>query len=109
MTEAICSSETLVITRITRCNIPEGGFLHSHRPENLISYIALTGWALQLRVDVSPVKYGLGQIAGAGLCFRTGERDLPHLLRTTEWDPPEDGDRIQSSKRRVLNKKQDNG
>jgi hypothetical protein len=26
--------------------IPEDGTLHSHRRENLISYIALTGWAL---------------------------------------------------------------
>jgi hypothetical protein len=27
-------------------NIPEDGILHSHRRENLKSYIALTGWAL---------------------------------------------------------------
>jgi hypothetical protein len=26
--------------------IPKGGILHSHRRENLKSYIALTGWAL---------------------------------------------------------------
>jgi hypothetical protein len=26
--------------------IPEHGILHSHSPENLKSYIALTGWAL---------------------------------------------------------------
>jgi hypothetical protein len=26
--------------------IPEDGILHSHRRENLKSYIALTGWAL---------------------------------------------------------------
>jgi hypothetical protein len=26
--------------------IPEDGILHSHRSENLRSYIALTGWAL---------------------------------------------------------------
>jgi hypothetical protein len=26
--------------------IPEDGILHSHRRENLNSYIALTGWAL---------------------------------------------------------------
>jgi hypothetical protein len=26
--------------------IPEDGILHSHRHENLKSYIALTGWAL---------------------------------------------------------------
>jgi hypothetical protein len=38
MMEAICSSETLVFTRAIQRNIPEGGFLHSHRCENLKSY-----------------------------------------------------------------------
>jgi hypothetical protein len=44
--EALCSSETSVLTRATRRNIPEDAILHSHRRENLKSYIALTGWAL---------------------------------------------------------------
>jgi hypothetical protein len=39
-------SETSVLTRATRCNIPEDGILHTHRRENLKSYIALTGWSL---------------------------------------------------------------
>jgi hypothetical protein len=43
--EAIRSSEKSVLTRATRCNIPEDGILHSHHRENLKSYIALTGWA----------------------------------------------------------------
>jgi hypothetical protein len=46
MMEALSSSETSVLTRATRRNIPEDGILHSHRRENLKSYIALTGWAL---------------------------------------------------------------
>jgi hypothetical protein len=46
MMEALRSSETSVLTRTTRCIIPEDGILHSHRRENLRSYIALTGWAL---------------------------------------------------------------
>jgi hypothetical protein len=33
-------------TRATRRSIPEDGTLHSHRRENLQSYIALTGWSL---------------------------------------------------------------
>jgi hypothetical protein len=44
--EAKCSSKTSILTRTTQCNIPEDGILHSHRRENLKSYIALTGWAL---------------------------------------------------------------
>jgi hypothetical protein len=46
MMEAIRSSETLVITRATRCQISEHGILHSHRHKRLKSYISLTGWAL---------------------------------------------------------------
>jgi hypothetical protein len=46
MMEALSSSDTSVLTRATWRKIPEDGILHSHRSENLKSYIALTGWAL---------------------------------------------------------------
>jgi hypothetical protein len=46
MMEAIFSSETSVLTRATRRNIPEDGILVSHRRENLKSYIAITSWDL---------------------------------------------------------------
>jgi hypothetical protein len=46
MMEAIYSSEMSVLTRATRRKIAEDGILHSHRRENLKSYIALTGWAM---------------------------------------------------------------
>jgi hypothetical protein len=46
MMEAICSSETSVLTRATWHHIPEDGILHSDHCKYLRSYIALTGWAL---------------------------------------------------------------
>jgi hypothetical protein len=43
MMEALRSLESFVLTRAIRRNIQEDGILHSHRRENLKSYIALTG------------------------------------------------------------------
>jgi hypothetical protein len=60
---ALVRTVASVLTRATWRNSPEDGILHSNRRENLKSYIALTGWALQQRRNVFPVRYELGVIA----------------------------------------------
>jgi hypothetical protein len=64
---------------------PEDYILHSHRRENLKSYIALTGWALQRRRNVSTVRYDLGFYNPEDYILHSRRREnlnltLPYLI-----------------------------
>jgi hypothetical protein len=76
MMEAICSSETSVLTKSTRLHISEYGNVHNHRSEKLRSYVALTDCAMQRRSNVFPVKYELG--------FYIPKDDILHSHRSEE-------------------------
>jgi hypothetical protein len=85
MKKALSSSETSVLTRATQRNIPEDN-LHRHRHENLKSYIALTGWALKRRRNVSPVKYELCfYIPEDGILHSDRREHLKSYIQLTGW------------------------
>jgi hypothetical protein len=86
MVEALRSSETSVLTRATRPNFSEDGIVHSHRRENLKSYIALTGWALYWRRNVSPLRYELGvYIPDDAILNSHGCENLKSYIALTGW------------------------
>jgi hypothetical protein len=63
-------------------------------------------WILSIFLLRQDVDWILSQSSGGtysvGLCLRRQS-----LFGLTEWVPPENGERLQSPKRRVLNKRQD--
>jgi hypothetical protein len=62
---------------------PEDGILHSHRRENLKSYIALTGWSGDV---MSPVKYEMGfYIPEDGILHMDRRENLKPYIGLTGW------------------------
>jgi hypothetical protein len=85
MIEEIHSSESSVPTRATHRHIPKYGILHSHRYENLKSYIALTGWALQLRRNASPVRCERSLYPADGILHSHRYDNLKSYIALTGW------------------------
>jgi hypothetical protein len=83
--EALSSSETSVLTRTTGCNIPEDDILHSDGRGNLKSYIALNGWTLYRRHNVSPVKYELGFYTSENVLHSHRRENLKSYIALTGW------------------------
>jgi hypothetical protein len=68
------------------CYIPEDGILHSHCRENRKSYIALTGWTVWRRRNVSPVKYELGfYIPEDGILHSDRRENFKSYIALTGW------------------------
>jgi hypothetical protein len=74
MTEGICSSETLVLTTVTRREIQEDGILHNYHRENFKSYVVPSSPIL-----VTLMKEGLSS------------SEASVLTRATRCNIPEDG------------------
>jgi hypothetical protein len=86
MMEATRSSETSILTKATRRKIQNDRLLHSHRRENLKSYIGFTGYTLQWRCNVSPVRYELGfYIPEDGILHSHRRENLKTYMALTGW------------------------
>jgi hypothetical protein len=68
--------------------IPEDGILHSHRRENLKSYIALPNWAPQRRRNVLPARYELAlYIPEDGILHSQRSENLKSYIALPGWAP----------------------
>jgi hypothetical protein len=80
MKEALSASETSVLTRATRHNIPENAILHSHRRENLKPYIEVLPLLYIQPLNTDSYCYTEQRLRGC--CVR--ERFHIHVTRMAE-------------------------
>jgi hypothetical protein len=84
--DVIRSSETSVIQEPWP-HFPQNGMFHSRLSEYLKSYIALTGWTVQWRHYVSPVRYELGFYIPEDTILHIHCREnLKSYIELTGWD-----------------------
>jgi hypothetical protein len=80
---------TLAVTingrTLRKRQIPEDGILHSHRREKLKFHKALSGWALQRRRIVFPVKYELRCFAEDSILHNHCLEHLKSYKALTGW------------------------
>jgi hypothetical protein len=79
MMEAIRSSETSVLTRAMRCDIPEHGIRHSHRGEKPQILHSINRLGSVAETNVFPVRYKLG--------FHIPEDNILHSRRRETLKP----------------------